>query len=186
MAIDLPHTSITMKRTVVAPWLVRLGLALALVAIAWVAALPAIPPDPVPASAPKDAFSAQRVMEQLRVVAQAPHPIGSAAQARVREYILRRARTLRLPAEVQRRRGVKSQWWGGFSGTVRNVIVRVPGTRSLAPDVLITAHYDSVPVGRGAGEDGASVAAMLETMRALKAGRPLRTTLSSSSQMVRS
>jgi len=54
------------------------------------------------------------------------------------------------------------------------VIVRVPGTRSSAPDVLITAHYDSVPVGPGAGDDGVSVAAMLETMRALKAGKPLK------------
>src|SRR5215211_5206464 len=164
----------TMKRTVVPSWLVRLGLAVALAAIAWVAALPAIPPDPVPASAPKDAFSAQRAMEELKVVARAPHPMGSAAQARVREHILGRAKALGLPAEVQRRHGVKSSWWGGFSGTVKNVIVRVPGSRRSAPDVLITAHYDSVPVGPGAGDDGASVAAMLETMRALKAGPPLK------------
>jgi hypothetical protein len=54
------------------------------------------------------------------------------------------------------------------------VIVRVPGTKSSTPDVLITAHYDSVPVGPGAGDDGVSVAAMLETMRALKAGPPLQ------------
>jgi len=32
--------------------------------------------------------------------------------------------------------------WGERSGTVENVIVRVPGTRSSTPDVLITAHYD--------------------------------------------
>jgi hypothetical protein len=164
----------TMKRTVAPSWLLRLGLAVALAAIAWVAALPAIRPDPVPASAPKDAFSAERAMEELKVVARAPHPIGSAAQAQVREHILARAKALGLPAEVQRRHGVKSTWWGGFSGTVKNVIVRVPGSRSSAPDVLITAHYDSVPVGPGAGDDGASVAAMLETMRALKAGPPLK------------
>jgi len=154
--------------------LVRLGLIVALVAIAWVAALPALPPPPVPASAPKDAFSAERAMEELRVIAQAPHPIGSTAQARVREHILRQAKALGLPAKVQLQRGVQSSWWGGFSGTVKNVIVRVPGTRSSAPDVLITAHYDSVPVGPGAGDDGVSVAAMLETIRALKVGKPLK------------
>jgi Peptidase family M28 len=153
---------------------VRLGLAVALVAIAWVAALPAIPPDPVPASAPKDAFSAQRAMEDLRVVAREPHPVGSAAQGRVREYILRRAKALGLPAEVQRRSGVESPMWGGWSGSVENVIVRVPATRSSTPDVLITAHYDSVPVGPGAGDDGASVVAMVETMRVLQAGPPLK------------
>jgi hypothetical protein len=113
-------------------------------------------------------------MEELKVVALAPHPAGSAAQMRVREYILARARGLELPAEVQRRRGAESPMWGGWSGTVENVIVRVPGTKSSAPDVLTTAHYDSVPVGPGAGDDGVSVAAMLETMRALKAGLPLK------------
>ena len=113
-------------------------------------------------------------MEELRVVARAPHPAGSAQQARVREYILARAKALGLPAEVQRRSDVESSMWGGWSGTVENVIVRVPGTRSSTPDVLITAHYDSVPVGPGAGDDGVSVAAMLETMRALKAGPPLK------------
>ena len=163
-----------MRRAAVTSWLVRLGLAVGVVAIAWVAALPAIPPDPVPASSPKDAFSAARAMEELKVMARAPHPIGSAAQARVRQHILGRAKALGLPAKVQRRRGVKSSWWGGWSGTVKNVIVRDPGTRSSAPDVLITAHFDSVPVGPGAGDDGASVAAMLETMRALKAGPPLK------------
>lgn len=143
-----------MKRTVFTSWVARLGLAVALVAIAWVAALPTIPPNSVPASAPKDAFSAGRAMEELKVVARAPHPIGSVAQARVRGYILERAKALGLPAEIQLQRGVKSQWWGGFSGSVKNMIVRVPGTRSSAPDVLITAHYDSVPVGPGAGDNG--------------------------------
>jgi hypothetical protein len=49
-----------------------------------------------------------------------------------------------------------------------------PGARHEELDVLITAHYDSVPVGPGAGDDGASVAAMLETMRVLEAGPPLK------------
>jgi len=89
-------------------WIARLGLAVALVAIVAVAALPVIPPNPVPARAPKVTFSAQRAMEELKVVARAPHPAGSAQQARVREYILARAKTLGLPAETQRRSGVKS------------------------------------------------------------------------------
>ena len=128
-------------------WIARLGLAVALVAIVGVAALPIIPPNPVLASAPKVTFSAERAMEELRLVARAPHPAGSAQQARVREHILARAKTLGLPAEVLRRSGVESSMWGGWSGTVKNVIVRVPGTRKSMPDVLITAHYDSVPPG---------------------------------------
>jgi hypothetical protein len=69
---------------------------------------------------------------------------------------------------------VKSSAWGGWSGTIENVIVRVPGTSASTRDVLITAHYDSVPVGPGAGDDGVAVASMLETMRALEAGPPLK------------
>jgi Zn-dependent M28 family amino/carboxypeptidase len=39
---------------------------------------------------------------------------------------------------------------------------------------LLAAHYDSVPTGLGASDDGAAVAAMLETLRALRAGSPPR------------
>ena len=162
-----------MKHVGVAAWVVRLGLAVALLAIAWVAARPVIPPEVVPASAPESAFSAERAMRELRVVAREPHPSGSAAQARVRNHIVARAAALGLPAEVQRRRGMESLW-DSWSGTVENVIVRVPGTSSSARDVLLTAHYDSFPGAPGAADDGVSVAAMLETMRALEAGPPLK------------
>ncbi|MEJ7664039.1 MAG: M20/M25/M40 family metallo-hydrolase [Hymenobacter sp.] len=40
--------------------------------------------------------------------------------------------------------------------------------------MLVLAHYDSQPHAPGAGDDGAGVAAMLETVRALRAGPPLR------------
>ena len=36
------------------------------------------------------------------------------------------------------------------------------------------AHYDSVPFGPGAADDGAGVVTLLETARALKAGPPLK------------
>ena len=146
--------------------MVRLGLAVALVAIALVAAGPVVPPDPVPESAPKSTFSAQRAMEDLDVVARDPHPIGSAQQERVRGYILTQARALGLPTEVQ-----KAEVAAGR--TAKNIIVRMPGTANSARDVLITAHYDSAPPSPGAGDAGISVAAMLESMRVLDASEPL-------------
>jgi hypothetical protein len=132
-----------MKRVEVGSWVVRLGLAVALVLIAWVAARPVVPPEVVPASAPESAFSAERAMRELRVVAREPHPAGSAAQARVRDHIVARAAALGLRVEVQRRRGVESLW-DSWSGTVENVIVRVPGTNP-AREVLITAHTTPSP-----------------------------------------
>ncbi|HEX2729667.1 MAG TPA: M20/M25/M40 family metallo-hydrolase [Rubrobacteraceae bacterium] len=156
-----------MKRVRTASRTLRLGLAVALAVIALVAALPAIAPNPVPASAPESNFSAQRAMEDLRVVAREPHPMGSAAQARVRDYILAQADAFGLPAEVQR-----AEVAGGR--TTENVVVRLPGMANSARDVLIAAHYDSATSAPGAGDAGVSVVAMLETMRALEAGEPLK------------
>ena len=159
-----------MKHTVAASWIIRLGLAVALMAIALLAARPIIPPNPVPASAPKSTFSAQRTMQDLKVVAREPHPIGSAEQERVRAYILGQAKALGLPTEVQRAEVAPGR-------IAENVIVRLPGTANSARDVLLTAHYDSATSSPGAGDNGVSVAAMLESMRVLEADEPLKNDL---------
>ena len=85
----------------------------------------------------------------------------------MRDYILAQAESLGLPAEVQRAENVAP------GRTAENVIVRLPGAADSTRDVLITAHYDSAPSAPGAGDNGVSVAAMLETMRVLEAGEPL-------------
>jgi hypothetical protein len=103
-------------------------------------------------------------MEDLGIIAREPHGAGSAAQARVRDYILAEASTIGLQSKVQK------------SGVIENVIVRLPGTASTR-DLLITGHYDSHPPAPGAGDNGISVAAMLETMRVLSAGPALRNDL---------
>lgn len=100
-------------------------------------------------------------MDDLRVVAHEPHAAGSPAQYQVRDYILGQAASLGLSGDVQK------------SGKIENVIIRLPGTDSTGT-ILITGHYDSHPPAPGAGDDGISVAAMLETMRVLAAGNPLR------------
>ena len=56
---------------------------------------------------------------------------------------------------------------------MRNIVARwrgsgQPGKKTL----LLSAHYDSVPRGPGAGDDASGVAAILESLRALKAGPP--------------
>nr|WP_254360868.1 M20/M25/M40 family metallo-hydrolase [Corallococcus exiguus] len=57
--------------------------------------------------------------------------------------------------------------------TVHNVLAHVKGQDSRGV-IAIVAHYDSVPTSPGASDDGAGVAAMLETLRALRTGPPLR------------
>ena len=46
-------------------------------------------PDPVPASAPATDFSSARALEHMRMVARQPHPMGSPANAAVRDYLVR-------------------------------------------------------------------------------------------------
>ncbi|MEO6714340.1 MAG: M28 family peptidase, partial [Mycobacteriales bacterium] len=52
---------------------------------------------------------------------------------------------------------------------VRNVVALLPGTDSTGR-LFLVGHYDSVPVGPGANDDGTGTSAILETARALATG----------------
>ena len=140
----------------------RLVLALLLLATVVVAGRLVATPRPVLDDVAADEFSAGRAMQDLEVIAAAPHPVRSPAQRKVRAFLVGQARALGLPVEVQR----------AASGAA-NVLVRLEGTADTDRDVLITGHYDSAPGTPGAGDNGISVAAMLETMRVLAASPPL-------------
>jgi hypothetical protein len=59
---------------------------------------------------------------------------------------------------------------------VENVVARIEGTEP-GPAVMLVAHYDSTPLGPGAADDGAGVATILETVRALRTGPAPRRSL---------
>ncbi|HEU4382918.1 MAG TPA: M28 family metallopeptidase [Anaeromyxobacteraceae bacterium] len=122
--------------------------------------------------APPREFSAVRAERILRELLGdgAPHPVGSAAGARVRERVLAELRRLGLEPEVQETFACGIYW---TCGEVRNVLARLAG-REPGPAVLLVAHHDSVPAGPGASDDGAGVAALLEVARALGADPPRR------------
>jgi hypothetical protein len=135
------------------------------------------PPAAVPADSPPDGFSSGRALKHLRAITRAPHPLGSAEHVVVREYILNELRATGVTPEVQETTAVRhsiSRASRTFqAATVRNVVARLSGTdRGRA--VLLASHYDSVIKAPGAGDDGVAVAAMLETLRALRAGPPLK------------
>jgi hypothetical protein len=129
-------------------------------------------PNPVASTASQEVFSADRALVYLNAFATAPHPIGSAEHDRVRDYLVSQLTELGLAPEVQRATGVTPRY--EVAGTVENIVVRLKGTSGAPDAVALVAHYDSVPAGPGAGDDGAGVAALLETLRALRAGPPLR------------
>ncbi|GAB3637333.1 hypothetical protein GCM10027422_29230 [Hymenobacter arcticus] len=150
-------------------WLPLLGLAL----FAGLVVLLIRPPRPVPATAPATEFSAARALAEVAVVARQPHPLGSPAQAAVRDYLLRRCRALGVAATMQDTSILVVDDGQVTAARVQNVVARLPGRQPGGKAVLVLAHYDSQPHAPGAGDDGAGVAAMLETLRALRAGPPL-------------
>lgn len=130
-------------------------------------------PRPVLASAPATAFSAERALREVAVVARQPHSIGTLANGLVRDYLVRRCRALGLAATVQDTTVVLANFGYLTGARVQNVVARLPGRTPGGPAVLVLTHYDSQPHTPGASDDGAGVAAALETMRALRAGPPL-------------
>jgi hypothetical protein len=139
----------------------------------FLAIYPLQPPAVVPASSPPTEFSAERAVAHLVHVARAPHPTGSAENGRVRAYIVGQMAALGLATEVQSTAVLRVAPRFASGATVNNVIGRFPGSRNTRA-VMLVAHYDSVPTGPGASDDGSGIATILETMRALKAGPPLQ------------
>lgn len=116
-------------------------------------------------------FSAQRAFEHVRAIALEPHPMGTAANAEVRRYIV--AALDELGVEVELQTSVAPDFFGnGEPVDVVNVIGRIPGAASTAAIALV-GHYDTVPTTAGANDNSSAVAALLETARALLAGPPL-------------
>ena len=137
------------------------------------------PPVAVPESAAPSEFSSGRALRHLREIARAPHPVGSAEHDRVRDYIVGELRALGLNPEIQATTVVrKSRAPGGLAVAARaqNIVARLDGTAHTKA-LMLAAHYDSVPTARGATDDGAGVVTLLETLRALKSGPPLKNDL---------
>jgi Peptidase family M28 len=149
-----------------------LAVALALAAaIVGVAAVRQSPPAPLPLDAPPAMFSAARAGAVLRELAgdQRPHPVGSAADAAVRARLVARLQALGVPTAVHTVFACSGA--EPVCGTVTNVVARLPGG-SGPRAVMLAAHYDSVGAGPGIADDLASVAALVEIARALRAGPP--------------
>jgi hypothetical protein len=121
--------------------------------------------------APATQFSAARADAVLgRLLGdQRPHPVGSQAAALFRARLLDELQALGVQARTRTATSCTSEprWNNIPCATVTNITADVlPGTGKT---ILLTAHTDSVAAGPGAGDDGAGVATIVETIRALKA-----------------
>ncbi len=153
----------------------RLGLAFLLAAAVVLALATHRPPAALGGAAPVGAFSAARARQHLAWLTAQPRPVGSARLAEVRRELLARLTELGVSPEVQTTELLRAQGAPGavVAATVHNVLARLPGTEGHHA-VLVVGHYDSVPSGPGAADNGAAVAAMLEALRALRTEPPPR------------
>jgi len=150
------------------------GLAVALVVLALLLAVVVSrrhPPEPAPL-APNSSAAGFSGVQARQVLAEllgdgAPHPVGSVANAAVRDRIVARLRSLGYTPTVEE--GIACGKDGVTCADVQNIEARLAGSQPTGA-VLLLAHYDSVPAGPGAGDDMAGVAAILEVARLLKAG----------------
>lgn len=142
-----------------------------------------LPPAPRAITAPPAEFSAARAFADIEAIGRAPHPVGSAENARVAAYLSARLRTLGATVSEQRaplpaKSLVRLGKWSGRTekGVIaRNVIGLIPGRDRSRPALLLMAHLDSVWGSPGAADDAMGVAAVLEVARAIRAqGRPER------------
>lgn len=132
------------------------------------------PPDPAPADAPATAFSSARAFAHLEDVAAGARVPGSAATDGAVEGLAATLAGLGLDTRVQNAVGaVRTAAGETRMARVRNVVAVLPGTASTGR-LFLTAEHNSVATGPGAAADAAGVAAVLEAVRALTAGPPLR------------
>ncbi len=131
------------------------------------------PPGAASASVSPDSFSASRAVRHVAVIAEKPHPLGSTEHAVVRDYLVRELSAAGLEPQIQQATITIDKGPPLEVATVQNILARFKGTAS-GKAVLLVAHYDSAFNSFGASDDGLGVASLLETLRALKSGPPLK------------
>jgi Peptidase family M28 len=130
-------------------------------------------PEARPATSAENEFSAERAMAHVHEIARVPHPVGSEADNSVRQYLIGQLTQLGLQPRVFSSIGISSNGQNTVAGRVNDIVGRLAG-RSGGPTIMLMAHYDSVYRAPGAADDAAGVAAILETLRALRHGPALQ------------
>lgn len=157
----------------------RLSILLGSLALMFVLAVLTLrTPSPRPLDAPAQQFSASRAMVDIREISKAPHPLGSAENARVRRYLMGRLTALGFSVSEQTgditlKAGRRLEREGGSPATsgaqAVNIVAVREGSRPELPPVMLMAHHDTGAMSPGAGDDSTGVAVILETARALTA-----------------
>lgn len=122
---------------------------------------------------PED-FDTGRAIERLaRILGdERPHPVDSEANDAVRERLIAEIEALGYAPEVRDDFSCLPRWGRVLCARVRNVVFRSGPEGGGA--VMVASHYDSVPAGPGAADDGIGVAVSLELASLIAAAPPER------------
>jgi hypothetical protein len=131
-------------------------------------------PATVAADAPATEFASARAIRHIPQIAREPHPVDSPAHDAVRDYIINELRQMGFAPEVQAISPHEITPSTVLQSDLQNIMARLGGSQPGGKAVMLVAHYDSVSESSGACDDGAGVATLLESARALKAGPPLQ------------
>lgn len=122
----------------------------------------------------------------LQVISSTPHSYGNRANDDVRAYIIKSIQHAQTNStiDIDIDTGLQHLFFSEDSKhpiyyESNNVLVKVSGSHPNLSNILVSAHYDSVPTGKGTTDDGMGIASMLGILRYMLAQNepPTRTVI---------
>lgn len=109
-------------------------------------------------------FSTERALNQVEIIAQKPHYVGSTNHELVANYLKLELNRIGLETSVQEGFTLNDK---GLLVKSKNILARIKGTNN-SKALLLLSHYDSAPhsFSKGASDDASGVATILEGIRA--------------------
>ena len=109
-------------------------------------------------------FSTERALNQVEIIAQKPHYVGSTNHELVANYLKLELNRIGLETSVQEGFTLNNK---GLLVKSKNILARIRGTNNTKA-LLLLSHYDSAPhsFSKGASDDASGVATILEAVRA--------------------
>ncbi|MBE8727518.1 M28 family peptidase [Flavobacterium hungaricum] len=109
-------------------------------------------------------FSTERALNQVEIIAQKPHYVGSTNHEQVANYLKLELNRIGLETSVQEGFTLNDK---GLLVKSKNILARIKGTQNTKA-LLLLSHYDSAPhsFSKGASDDASGVATILEGIRA--------------------
>lgn len=108
----------------------------------------------------------------LQYISQAPHSYGNVANDDVHAYLLKAIHDASENSSIEFQVDAARQQLFLSEDSKRpiyyesnNVLVKIPGSHPNLSNILVSAHFDSVPTGKGTTDDGMGIASMLAILR---------------------